>query len=44
MANLHLKPDVIEASKTFAKGSALAVVGVMSIIIAATLIFAWFFI
>lgn len=44
MRSLHLKTETIEATKTFAKGSALAVVGVMSLIIAATLVFTWFFI
>lgn len=43
MSRLHVSPHTVQLTKTFAQGSLLTVIGIVSAITAATLIYVWLF-
>jgi hypothetical protein len=43
MSRSHFSPRTVEATRTFVQGGFLGIVGLVSVITAATLIYVWFF-
>jgi|WetSurMetagenome_2_1015567.scaffolds.fasta_scaffold04382_3 hypothetical protein len=43
MSHLHMRPRAAQVTKVFVEGSLLSLVAIVSAVIAATLVYAWFF-